>query len=530
MEKCRFCGEELTEGQSVCPACGKDNEPAAVNEEPIQEQTAPPAEDAQEAPEQVQETPQEQKDEAQSEEVTPEQPEEAQSAETPEEKADEAQPETPVQEGIKATPGTIALGAAALLLLVAVLAALVYLGTKGSGKDDTGISGETLIQETTAVQTQPVETTPATTPADGNPDDVTCKGSYSVSDEEAENTRDVVVATLGDRQLTNEQLRVYYWMEVQGFLSNYGYYAAYMGMDYTQPLDTQLTMDGDMTWQQFFLDGALNNWRQVQSLALESEKEGLEVSPENQQLLDSMDAQVEQMAQSYDVTVEELLKSNFGPGTGMEAYKYFQGLYYKGLPYYTRESEKLAADDETVRAYFEAHKEEYASSGLSEDDMYVDVRHILITPEGGTAGTDGVTTYSDEEWEACREKAQKLLDDYLAGENTADAFAALAAQNTQDPGSAQTGGLYEKVYQGQMVAAFNDWCFDAVRQEGDTGLVKTEYGYHVMYFVRSYPQWRYYAEQDWLQEQSNKIITDVVDKYDFTVNFEDIALGVVDMG
>ena len=51
MEKCRFCGEELTEGQSVCPACGKDNEPAAVNEEPIQEQTAPTAEDAPQAPE-----------------------------------------------------------------------------------------------------------------------------------------------------------------------------------------------------------------------------------------------------------------------------------------------------------------------------------------------------------------------------------------------------------------------------------------------------------------------------------------------
>ena len=528
MEKCRFCGEELTEGQSVCPACGKDNEPAAVNEEPIQEQTAPTAEDAPQAPEKNQEAPQEQKDEAQSAEDAQEQPDEAQSAETPEGKANETQPETPIREGIKATPGTIALGAAALLLLVAVLAALVFLGTNGSGKSVSGVSEETVIPETTAVQI--AETTPATIPADGNPDDVTCKGSYSVSDEEAENTRDVVVATLADRQLTNQQLRVYYWMEVQGFLSNYGYYASYMGLDYTQPLDTQLTMEGDMTWQQFFLDGALNNWRQVQSLALESEKEGLEVSPENQQMLDNMDAQVAEMAQSYEVSVEELLKNNFGPGTGMEEYKYFQGLYYQGLPYYTRESEKLAADDETLRAYFEAHKEEYASGGLSEDDMYVDVRHILITPEGGTTGADGTTTYSEEEWEACREKAQNILDAYLAGENTAEAFAALATQNTQDPGSAQTGGLYERVYAGQMVAAFNDWCFDAARQEGDTGLVKTEYGYHVMYFVRSYPQWRYYAEQDWIQEQSNKIITDVVEGYDFTVNFEDIALGVVDMG
>ena len=30
---------------------------------------------------------------------------------------------------------------------------------------------------------------------------------------------------------------------------------------------------------------------------------------------------------------------------------------------------------------------------------------------------------------------------------------------------------------------FNDWCFDASRKTGDTAIVKTQYGYHIMYFV-----------------------------------------------
>ena len=34
-----------------------------------------------------------------------------------------------------------------------------------------------------------------------------------------------------------------------------------------------------------------------------------------------------------------------------------------------------------------------------------------------------------------------------------------------------------------MVTAFNDWCFDAARATGDTAIVETEYGCHVMYFV-----------------------------------------------
>ena len=36
-----------------------------------------------------------------------------------------------------------------------------------------------------------------------------------------------------------------------------------------------------------------------------------------------------------------------------------------------------------------------------------------------------------------------------------------------------------------MVDTFNDWCYDPARQPGDTGIVETTYGYHVMYFVSS---------------------------------------------
>ena len=80
-------------------------------------------------------------------------------------------------------------------------------------------------------------------PADGNPEDVTCKGTYTVTDEEALANKDTVVATAGEYQLTNGQLQVYYWMEVQNFLTNYGGYAPYFGLDYTKPMDTQISMD-----------------------------------------------------------------------------------------------------------------------------------------------------------------------------------------------------------------------------------------------------------------------------------------------
>ena len=55
--------------------------------------------------------------------------------------------------------------------------------------------------------------------------------------------------------------------------------------------------------------------------------------------------------------------------------------------------------------------------------------------------------------------------------------------NTADTASASTGGLYENINPGSnYVTSFKDWALED-HQPGDTGIVETEYGYHIMYFV-----------------------------------------------
>ena len=116
----------------------------------------------------------------------------------------------------------------------------------------------------------------------------------------------------------------------------------------------------------------------------------------------------------------------------------------------------------------------------------VNVRHILIQPthadgEDSDAHADG-ETYSAEELAAAKKSAEEILAQWKSGDATEDSFAALANENSAD-GDGTTGGLYENVYPGQMVSAFNDWCFDSSRKPGDTDIVETTYGFHVMYFV-----------------------------------------------
>lgn len=98
------------------------------------------------------------------------------------------------------------------------------------------------------------------------------------------------------------------------------------------------------------------------------------------------------------------------------------------------------------------------------------VRHILVS-------FDSYETDSE-----AYEKATEILDEYNKGDKTSESFAALAEKYTEDPGSQTTGGLYENFAEGEMVEPFEEWSFDKTRKKGDTDIVKTDYGYHIMYF------------------------------------------------
>lgn len=113
------------------------------------------------------------------------------------------------------------------------------------------------------------------------------------------------------------------------------------------------------------------------------------------------------------------------------------------------------------------------------------MRHVLIQPEQDSEGNS-----TDEQKSAAKAQAEELYQEWMNGEKTEDSFAQMAKDHSVD-GNASEGGLYEGVYTGQMVATFNDWCFDSSRQPGDSGIVETDYGYHIMYFVgKSGPAWK----------------------------------------
>ncbi len=499
---CKYCGQPLEDSVTLCPACGKDNAEAekttedAVREEGAEE-TAAQAKVAQaETPEaqtpEVEGTSQETREE----ETAPEGSEEEEAgnpAETSQEEAPEEDEQKPARKSKKRIV-LILTAVVALLALTLGLAASVYYGVNGSW----------LPKENNAQY----------------------KDNYTVQEEQLKAAADKAVAVIGEQKLTNGLLNIYYWTQVYDFLSSdYGGYL----VDYTQPLEYQNTMDG-ATYQQYFLDVALDTWHRYQALALRAEAEGVELDPALQTALEELPQRLEEQAASYGFAgAQELLDAYLFPGCSLDDYLAYMRLSYRAYHYLDTLYESLAPTPAEVDAYYEENADTYASQGITkETGNIVDVRHILIMPQGGTTDASGSRTYSDEEWEACRQEAQALYDQWLNGDATEEAFAQLAVEHSAD-GSAANGGLITDITQGRMVQSFNDWCFDPAREYGDHGLIKSEYGYHIMFFVGGQEIWYRYAESDILTDAVNKVVEDAIAAFPMKVKYRDIVLSYVNL-
>ncbi len=136
-------------------------------------------------------------------------------------------------------------------------------------------------------------------------------------------------------------------------------------------------------------------------------------------------------------------------------------------------------DEETVGGYYVVLYQD------RDDNMrpLANVRHLLVKFEGGTKDEDGHTVYSDAEKATAKEAAEKFLKEWTDGDATEESFIELVKEHSDD-GSASSGGLFEDIHkESDYVPSFLNWSIDEARKAGDTEVIESEYGYHVMYYV-----------------------------------------------
>ncbi len=159
---------------------------------------------------------------------------------------------------------------------------------------------------------------------------------------------------------------------------------------------------------------------------------------------------------------------------------------------------KVFTDDSDVKTEG-TETEEAASADATEVTYTVEVYFVVKAPYPNDAlskstGHILIAFDSYETKEEAKAKADEVYAEYLAGEQTKDAFEALAEKYTDD-----SGVFYNDITEGQMVAPFEEWVFDSARAYGDTEIVETEYGYHIMFFT---------GEATWLATSRNTIVSE----------------------
>ena len=275
---------------------------------------------------------------------------------------------------------------------------------------------------------------------------------FSSADIGKKNKPDDVVAEFMGKQLTNVELNYYYYDVYETFYSMYG--------DQLEAVIAYILEDGE-TMQDFIVECAINEWANTVAITKKGNNDNYTLSDDVIAEIDSLMQLITQSAVSAGyASADAFIMSLYGEFSSAASYiEHYEATTYAYMY-------KMEFFNEKYYDYMDD------LDGLTTYNY--SVRHILVMP------TD---TASDADWKTAEDKANQLYQQWRDGEATEESFAALAVEYSEDPGSAQYGGLYEDIAEGYMVDAFNDWCMDGRRVYGDTGIVKTEYGYHIMYFV-----------------------------------------------
>ncbi len=451
------------------------------------------------------------------------------------------------------------------ILLSVLMLTVLFCGCDSSNSAGQAVKGD---PSSSAATTEP--TVPATIPADGNPDDVTCKGSYSTSSIDPQ----TVIATAGDRTLTAEQLQIWYWLAAAERAQ--GAYDA--APDFSRPLDCQACPIDDSvnSWQQYFLKQALNSWHSAAALELQAlelplaTEEAYQPNLDNyakymtdmpaseflygykplyepntmhEAYLNALPETLEALAQQKGyASLKDMAATAFG--TSAETLTEAVRMYNFSYMYFTTLGYAIETTEDDVLAHMDAE------GGYDQDGYTVDLRHILLIPEVPeeeplppwlaiateptepvetepqvTVEADGTVTCSEELWDICMKEAETMLENWKADRRCSGAtFSELASKHSADVGSALNGGIYRNIRKGQMMEQIDTWCFDPARQSGDTYIFRSPYGCHMLYFTGSTPNAFAKAQKDLTALEMGNLIETAREQYPAKIDYSAISL------
>ena len=275
-----------------------------------------------------------------------------------------------------------------------------------------------------------------------------------------------------------------YNLTKNNYITQYGSYLTYFGLDTSKDLSTQMYSD-TLTWQDYFEQNAVESLKQNKALMAEAKAAGFTYDTTDE--YNTFKESIKTSAAAAGVSDKEYVRSIYGSYATMGRIEEYVKNDMVMNAYYQKLQEDNAPSDDEIQSYYEENKATYDSVDYRlttiEADLPTEPTELADPVEetaadttgttDGTAATDSTqdTAYqpSDAEIAKAMEDAKVLADD---------------AEQTV----AKDGEAHENEKKSSVNYLISDWLFDDARKAGDTTVITNDnsHCYYAVAFEKRY--------------------------------------------
>lgn len=268
------------------------------------------------------------------------------------------------------------------------------------------------------------------------------------------------------------------------YITQYGSYLSYFGLDTSKDLSTQMYSD-TLTWQDYFEQNAVESLKQNKALMAEAKAAGFTYDTTDE--YNTFKETIKTSAAAAGVSDKEYVRSIYGSYATMGRIEEYVKNDMVMNAYYQKLQEDNAPSDDEIQSYYEENKATYDSVDYRLTTIEADlptepteladpVEETAADTTGTTDGTTAADSTQDTAYQPSDAEIAKAMED-------ARVLADDAEQTV-----AKDGEAHENEKKSSVNYMISDWLFDDARKAGDTTVITNDnsHCYYVVAFEKRY--------------------------------------------
>ena len=275
-----------------------------------------------------------------------------------------------------------------------------------------------------------------------------------------------------------------YNLTKNNYITQYGSYLTYFGLDTSKDLSTQMYSD-TLTWQDYFEQNAVESLKQNKALMAEAKAAGFTYDTTDE--YNTFKETIKTSAASAGISEKEYVRSIYGSYATMGRIEEYVKNDMVMNAYYQKLQEDNAPSDDEIQSYYEENKATYDSVDYRLTTIEADlptepteladpVEETAADTTGTTDGTAATDTTQDTAYQPSDAEIAKAMED------------AKVLADDAEKTVAKDGEAHENEKKSSVNYLISDWLFDDARKAGDTPVITNDnsHCYYVVAFEKRY--------------------------------------------